>query len=67
MAVVAVIVGGMLVMDVRCMGIGAVRIVMMLDRVAARIARMRAKDRDQARDYRADQRQEDNCLDHLAR
>ena len=42
----------------------AMRIVVMLDRVAARIARMRAEYRDQAREYRADQRQEDDCLDH---
>jgi len=36
----------------------------MLDGIAARIARMRAKDRDQARDNSADQRQKDDCLDH---
>ena len=42
-------------------------VIMMFDGIAARIARMRADDRDQARKYCADQRQKDNCLDHLAR
>ena len=46
------------------MGIGAVRIAVMLDRVAAGMPRMRAEDGDQAREYRADQRQKDDCLDH---
>ena len=63
MIVVAVIVG-VIVMGIRRMGIGAMRVVMMLDRVAARIARMRAEDRDQAGENRADQRQKDDCLDH---
>jgi len=62
--VVAVIAGGMLVMGIRRMGIGTVRVVMMLDGVTARIARMRAEDRDQSRENRADQRQKDDCLDH---
>ena len=67
MIVMAVIVGGMIVMGIRRMGIGAMRVVMMLDRIAARIARMRAEDRDQAGENRADQRQKDDCLDHLQR
>jgi hypothetical protein len=56
----------MVVMRIRCMGIGAVtmRVVVMLDRIAARVARMRPEYRDQAREYRADQRQKDDCLDH---
>ena len=41
--------------------------IMMLDGVAAWIARMRAKDRDQAREHSADQRHKDDCLNHLAR
>ena len=64
--VVAVIVGGMVVMGIRRMG-SAMRVVVMLDRVAARVARMRAENGDQAREDGANQRQEDDCLDHLAR
>jgi hypothetical protein len=40
------------------------RIVMVLDGVAARIAGVRAEDRDQPREDRADQRQKDDCLNH---
>jgi hypothetical protein len=40
------------------------RIVMMLDGIAARIARVRPEDRDQPRKDGADQRQKNNCLDH---
>jgi len=65
MIVVAVVVG-MVVMSVRRMRV-AMRVVVVFDGVAARIACMRACDGDQARDYRADQRQKDNCLDHLTR
>ena len=64
MVIVAVIVGGMSIVGFRRMGIGAMRVVMMLDGVAARVARMRAEYRDQARKQRADQRQKDDCLDH---
>ena len=39
-------------------------VAMMLDGIAARIARMRAENGDQPGDYRADQRQKDDCLDH---
>ena len=66
MVVVTVIVV-MFVMGVSRMRISAVRIVVMLDLVAARIARMRANDRDGSRDNGADQRQENDCLDHVAR
>ena len=38
--------------------------VMVFDGIAARIARMRAKNRDQARENRAYQRQEYDCLVH---
>src|SRR5260221_10536054 len=37
---------------------------MMLDGIAARIARMRAENSDQPGDYSADQRQKHDCLDH---
>ena len=40
------------------------RVIVMLDRIAARISRMRTEDSDQAGEYRADQRQKDDCLDH---
>jgi hypothetical protein len=66
MVVVAVIIG-MFVMGSRRMGVGAMRIVVVLDLISARIARMRAEDRDQPREDRADQRQKDDCLNHLAR
>jgi hypothetical protein len=49
------------------MRIGAVRIVVMLDLVATGIARMRANNRDGSRNKSADQRQENDCLDHVAR
>jgi hypothetical protein len=38
-----------------------------LDGIAAWMARMRTQNSDQSRDYRADQRQKNDCLDHLAR
>src|SRR5690606_16677642 len=38
--------------------------VMMIDRIAAGIAPMRAEQRDQPGEDRADQRQKDDCLDH---
>ena len=49
------------------MGVGGVMmtvVVMMLDRIAARMARMRPEQRDQAGQDRAQQRQKDNGLDH---
>jgi len=45
-------------------GAVTVRVVMVLDGVPARIARMRSEDRNQPGEYRADQRQKDDCLDH---
>jgi hypothetical protein len=56
----------MVVMGFRRMGIGAVAVVVMLDLIAAGVARMRTGDGDRARDDGADQRQENNCLDHEA-
>ena len=64
MIVVTVIVG-MFIMGIGRMRIGAVRIVMMFDLVATRMARMRANDRDGPRNDGADQWQENNCLDHI--
>jgi hypothetical protein len=43
------------------------RIVVMLDRVATRVTRMRTEYGDQSRKDRADQRQKDDCLDHVTR
>ena len=39
-------------------------VIAMLDRIAARMARMRAEDGDQAGQDRAQQRQKDDCLNH---
>src|SRR3977135_3574172 len=61
---VAVVIGGMIVMGSRRMGV-AMRVVVMLDRITARVARMRPEYRDRARENGADQRQEDDCLNHL--
>ncbi len=41
-----------------------VAVIMMLDGIAARTARMRAEQRDQGGDDGPEQRQEDNCLNH---
>ena len=69
MVVVAMIIMAVIVMGIRRMGMGAVTmaVIVMLDRIAARVARMRPEDRDQAGQNGADQRQKDDCLDHLAR
>jgi hypothetical protein len=61
---VTVIAGSMIVMGNRRMRVMTMRIVMMLDGIAARIARMRTEDRDQPRKDGADQRQKNDCLDH---
>jgi len=66
MVVVTVIVT-MVVVGVSRIRISAVRIVVMLDLVAAGVARMRANDRDGPRNDGADQRQKNDCLDHVAR
>ena len=67
MMIVVTVIVVMFVMGVSRMRISAVRIVVMPDLVAARIARMRANDRDGSRNNGADQRQENDCLDHVAR
>jgi hypothetical protein len=64
MMVVMTVVAGMIVMGIRRVRIGAVGVVMMLDGVAARIARMGTENRDQPGEKGADQRQKDDCLDH---
>ena len=63
--VVVTVIPAMVVVGIRRMRINAVRIVVMLDLVAAGIARMRANDRDGSRHDGADQRQKNDCLDHM--
>ena len=69
MVVVAVVIGGMIVMMIvmglRRVGVGTMRIIVMLDGVAARVARMGPIDRDEASENSAQQRQENDCLDHM--
>jgi hypothetical protein len=48
----------------RRMGVSAMRVVMMFDRIPARIARMRAEYGNQPRKNGAQQRQKDDCLNH---
>ena len=69
MVVMTMVIMAVIVMGIRRMGMGAVTmaVIVMLDRIAARVARMRTEDSDQARENRADQRQKDDCLDHLTR
>jgi hypothetical protein len=67
MIVMAVIGAGMIVMGIRSMGVRAMGILVMLDLIAARIAGMCPEDGDQPRENSADQRQKDDCLNHLAR
>src|SRR5258707_14290170 len=45
-------------------GTVTMHLAVMLDGIAARIARMRAENSDQPGDYSADQRQKHDCLDH---
>jgi len=62
MVVMAVVI---VAMGISRMGVSAMLVVMMmLDRIAARIARMRPEDRDQAGQNGAQQRQKDDCLNH---
>ena len=44
-----------------------VRVVMVLEHITARIARMRPEQGNQPRKNSADQRQKDDCLNHLPR
>ncbi|MGY4419159.1 hypothetical protein ACVWY2_001584 [Bradyrhizobium sp. JR6.1] len=61
--VVAVIVTNVIIMGRRRMGL-AMRIVVMVDGVAARAARMRADQRDDPRENGSQQRQKYDCLYH---
>ncbi len=66
--VMSVILVRMVVMTVIVMGdggMGAMVVVTMIHLVATRVARMRAEDRDQTREDRAQQWQENNGLNHL--
>jgi hypothetical protein len=60
-----VIVVAVLVMTIFGVGVRCMRVVVVLDGIAARIARMRPENRDQAGQNGAQQRQEDNCLNHV--
>jgi hypothetical protein len=51
-----------IIMRSRCVSITTG--VMMIDRIAAWVARMRAHECDQSGEDRADQRQKNDCLDH---
>jgi len=62
MVVMTVVVGRMIVMRGGSMSV--MRAVMMLDGIARGVARMRAEDRDEARENGAQQRQKDDCLNH---
>jgi hypothetical protein len=59
-----VVVMAVIVMGVSRMRMIAMPVVVMLDLIAARVARMRPKDRDQAGQNGAQQRQKDDCLNH---
>ena len=54
----------MLVMGIGGMRVIAMPVIVMFDRIAARVARMRPIDRDQAGQNGAQQRQKDDCLNH---
>ena len=64
MIVVAVGVVAMVVMGGSRMAMIAMAVVVVLDRIAARIARMRPEQRYQAGQNGAQQRQKDDCLNH---
>ncbi len=68
MVVVAMIVMAVIVVRRRRMSVGsmgiAMRVVVVIDGVAARAARVRAGQSDNACEDGAQQRQEDNCLNH---
>ena len=64
MVVMAVVVMAMVVMGGSRMGMIAMPVVVVLDRIAARVARMRPEQRDQAGQNGAQQRQKDDCLNH---
>ena len=64
MIVMTMVIVTMVVMGGRRMRISAMPIVMMLDGIAARVARMRPEDGYQAGQNGAQQRQKDDCLNH---
>ncbi len=64
MIVMAVIVGAVVVIGMQRVSVSTMRIVVMLDGVAARAARMSPEQRDQAGENGAQQRQKNDCLDH---
>jgi len=65
MIVVTVIVSTMIVMGIRSVGVAVTMCVgAVFNGIAARIARMRTEYRNQPGEDSADQRQEDDCLDH---
>jgi hypothetical protein len=67
MVIVTVIVMAMVVMGMVVMGMRRMRVIaviVMLDLIAARVARMRPEQRDQAGQDGAQQRQKDDCLNH---
>jgi hypothetical protein len=51
-------------MTILGVGVRCMRVVVVLDGIAARIARLRPENRDQTGQNGAQQRQEDNCLNH---
>ena len=64
MVVVTVVAMAMVVMGGRGMGMIAVPMIVVLDLIAARVARMRPEQRNQAGQNGAQQRQKDDCLNH---
>ena len=62
-----VVIVAVVVVSLRRMGVRTMGIVVMLDLVATRMARMRTEERDEAGHDRAEQRQEDDRLVHARR
>jgi hypothetical protein len=66
MVVVAMVIMTVIIVRGRHVCTRTVAVIMMLDLVTARVPNMRADNRDCPRDEGADQRQKNDCLDHLA-
>jgi hypothetical protein len=64
MVVMTMVIMAMVVMGRRGMGMIAMPMVVVLDLIAARVARMRPEQRNQAGQNGAQQRQKDDCLNH---
>jgi len=62
--IVAVVIMAMVVMSGSRMRVTMPMVIVMLDRVAARVARMRPEYGDHAGQNGAQQRQKDDCLNH---